>query len=162
MAAEIQPTPSRMPGLALAFAVAALLACWNPVAAPFGLVVGIVAALLGWRALARRRGHRPLAVLSAALGGAAALASAVVLAMSAGSFGVELPGAPIVSPRTGAEAAKLLDEAAARTRAARERAERELSRLSGEGAGGGPGGARDGGAAPAPARGTRPERDAGQ
>ncbi len=146
----------RVPGgkLALAFAVAALLACWNPVGAPFALVVGVAAAILAVRA--RRRGAPraggPLTALVLAV--VAALAGLVVLATTAGSVGVELGGVPVVKGRDAGELDEALSGAAARTRDARARARAELS-------GGGatpPGGLRAAGAAgtngPAGAAGT--------
>lgn len=138
------PTRSRAPGarLALAFAGAAAAACWNPFAAPVGLVVGIAAVALAWRARRRAaaRGGLPLAALALAM--AAVVASAAVLAFTAGSVGTELPGAPVLKARSPEELERALGEAAARTRAERERAAAELERLGG----------LDGGAPPAAPR----------
>ncbi len=131
-----------MPAAALGFALAAAVACWNPVAAPFGMVVGAAAALIAWRSARRGRGSRRLALVAAAIGAAAAIASAVVLAVSAGSFGPELPGQPIVPPRRREEVRALLDQAEGRTRGARERAARELEEISPSGRDGGSTGRR--------------------
>lgn len=116
------------------FALAAALACWNPLAAPFGLVVGLGSALLSLRAL-RRGGRRAVAVVALAISIAAVVGSGVVLARTAG-VGRDLTGQPVVSGPTGEEANRLLDEEAERTRAARGRARDELGNVGGE-----PGGA---------------------
>lgn len=139
------PPPSRTPGarVALAFAAAAAAACWNPFAAPLGLVVGIAAAVLAWRARRRApaRGGLPLAALALAL--AAVMASAATLALTAGSVGTELPGAPVLKARSPEELERALGEAAARTRAERERAAAELERLGGPDGGAPPAASRD-------------------
>ena len=49
--------------------------------------------------------------------------------LTAGAVTGDLPGDPVVRGRTQAEAARLLDEEALRTRAARERARRELEEI---------------------------------
>ncbi len=108
---EAKPRRRAGGGVALAFAIAALAASWNPIAAPFGLLVGIAAAVLGARAL-RRAGDRR---------GVPATALAV---------GVDLPGEPVVKGRTQAELDEALSRAGERTRAARERASKELDRLT--------------------------------
>jgi hypothetical protein len=114
---------------ALGFALAAALSAWNPVAAPFGLLVGLAAAVLALRAL-RLGGRRKLASLALVIALAAASGSAVVLALTAG-VGRELGGEPVVSGPSREEAAGLLDQAAAGTRAARERARDELGKAEG-------------------------------
>jgi hypothetical protein len=121
------PAPASRPGAgALAFAVAALLSCWNAFGAPLGLVVGLGAALLGWRALRSGRARRGLALGAIALGLGAAAASAAILVLTAGAVTGDLEGEEIVKGRTPAEAAAVLDEAARRTAPARQRARREL------------------------------------
>ncbi len=63
------PGTDRLPYAALGFGLAAALSSWNPLSAPFGVVVGLVALLLAVRAL--------------------------VLALTAG-VGRELAGTPVV------------------------------------------------------------------
>ena len=109
----------------LLFAAAALVACWTPVSAPFALVVGVAAAFLAVRAL-RGGARRGPALVAALLGGVAAVASAVVLALTAGAVTADLPGQPVVKAPSQAELATALDEAAARTRAERDRARQAL------------------------------------
>lgn len=141
-----EPTPAgRAPGarVALGFALAAAAASWNPFAAPFGLVVGVVAAVLSWRALRRAGARRSVAAAALGLSLVAATSSAVVLAVTAGTVGGDLPGQPVLKARTQEELDRTLSAAAERTRAERERARAELDRLAG--------GARDGGSPP-PAR----------
>jgi hypothetical protein len=140
-AAPQEPPAARPPGrvrgaLALAFAVAAALSCWNPLAAPFALIVGAAAAVMGFRAL--RRGGRRLAASAAALGLVAALASIAVLALTASTVGVEQGGEPVVAGRSAQEMERILDDAARRTREARDRARAELDKLSAPDAGAGP------------------------
>jgi hypothetical protein len=132
--AEAQAERGRGPrgGVALGFAIAALAASWNPIAAPFGLLVGVAAMVLGARAL-RTAGDRRLPAAALAIGVVAALASIVILLLTAGAVGVELPGEPVVKGRTQAELDQALDEARERTRAERERASKELDRLPGPG-----------------------------
>lgn len=129
-----EPRAARTPGAraALGFAVAAVAACWNPIAAPFGLLVGIAAALLAARAV-RRAGAlgRRLPASALALAVLAIVASLAVLAFTAGTVGVELPGEQVVKGRTPAELERALSEAGERTRAERERAARELDAISG-------------------------------
>jgi hypothetical protein len=140
--------------VAFAFALAALLAAWNPIAAPFGLVVGVTAAMLAVRAM--RRTPRPrIAVAALVLGAFAIAASIAVILLTAGAVGVDLPGDPVVKGRTPEELEKVLSDAAVRTRAERERASRELGNLVG---------ARPGvGASPAPDAGAAaPRRDGGE
>ncbi len=122
---------------ALGFGLAALAASWNPLAAPFGLVVGLAAAFIAVRALARgaSRGIARAGFVAALL---AIAASGAVLALSAGV--VRAPsGAPIVQPPSDAEVERKLDEAARETEAARDRARQELDSL-GPPPGGQPGG----------------------
>jgi hypothetical protein len=111
--------------VALAFAVAALLASWSPLAAPFGLATGLGAVLLAVRA--RRQGG-PAALAALALAALACSASAWVLVRTAGlGRGVgEAPEAPVATER---ETGRRLDEAAVPSRAARQGAERQLAPL---------------------------------
>ncbi len=134
---------SRLPWAALGFACAGVLACWNPLAAPLGLPVGIAASAIGGFALARRRGRRSVALAATLLGGLAAVIAGAVLATAAARLAAgEPPGEAVVAPRAAAEVKGLLDAAAARTRPARTRAARQLGAL-------GAGADRDGGV-PAP------------
>ncbi|GEJ58273.1 hypothetical protein [Anaeromyxobacter diazotrophicus] len=142
-APEAEPAAAaRVPGAraALGFALAAAAASWNPFAAPFGLVVGIAASVLAWRALRRAGARRRIPAAALGLGLVAAIASAAVLAVTAGSVGADLPGQPVLKARTTEELDRTLAEAAARTRAERERARAELQRFGGT--------AREGGGAP--------------
>jgi len=116
--------------VALGFAAAAALSAWNPLAAPFGLVVGLCAAGISARVLLGG-GHRVPAAAALALALAAAAWSSAVLARTAG-VGREL-GEPVVSGPSGEDASRVLDEAAQRTRASRERARDELGKVQGEG-----------------------------
>lgn len=128
-------TPAALPPptgrAALGFALAALAASWNPFAAPLGLVVGIVAAVLASRALKRAGGRRQIAAAALALSLLAVVASALLLAVTAGTVGVDLPGEPVLKARTPEELERVLSGAAERTRAERERAREELERLTG-------------------------------
>ncbi|MFL5261121.1 MAG: hypothetical protein ACJ79L_01775 [Anaeromyxobacteraceae bacterium] len=143
--AEAERTPRAPRGAgALAFAVAALLSSWNPVAAPFGLAVGLAAAILALRAL-RRTERRRLPAAAIAVGAVAVLASVVVLLRTAGALGVDLSGEPVVKGRTPAELDEVLTRAGERTKAQRARAAEELERVTGTPA-------RDGGPAAAPGR----------
>jgi len=139
---------------ALAFALAALAACWNPFAAPLGLIVGIAAAVLAYRALRRAGGPgrlRRIAAAALALSLLAVMASALLLAVTAGTVGVDLPGEPVLRARTPEEVERVLSGAAERTRPERERARDELERLTGArrgvSGGGAPAAAPDGGGA---------------
>ena len=116
--------------VALGFATAAALSAWNPLAAPFGLVVGVCAAGISARALLRG-GRRALSAAALALSLGAVAWSGVVLARTAG-VGRELTGEPVVSGPSGEEARRVLDEAAERTRASRERAREELGKVDGD------------------------------
>jgi len=116
--------------VAAAFGLAALLSSWNPLAAPFGFLVGIAALLLSLRAL-RRGGARLLSAAGLVLSSGAVALSLVVLALTAG-VGRDPTGDPVVSGPSREEAARSLDEAAERTHAARDRARKELSEVSAE------------------------------
>jgi peptidoglycan/LPS O-acetylase OafA/YrhL len=118
----------RLPVAALGFAIAAALSAWNPLSAPFGLAVGLASLGLGLRALRAGYARWPSAA-AIALSVAAALGSALVLALTAG-VGRELGGEPVIAVKPGVAGASL-DAAAERTRAARERARRELDALEG-------------------------------
>jgi len=115
----------------LALALAGLAASWNPVAAPRGILVGAGAALLAARALRRAGERRRLAAAALAVAVLAVAASAIVLVLTAGTVGVELPGQPVVKGRTQVELDRTLDDAGGRTSAERQRAARELDRLVG-------------------------------
>ena len=106
------------------FGLAAALSSWNPLAAPFGLVVGLVAAVLSTRALVAGA-HRRIAAVGLVLSLLAVGVSGVVLALTAG-LGRDPGGEPVVSGPSAAEMSGELDAAAERTRASRERARREL------------------------------------
>jgi hypothetical protein len=115
---------TRLHWVALAFASAAVFSCWNPLAAPFGLVVGIAAAVLALRASVVGH-HRPIWVTALSLALVAAVGSAVVLARTAG-VGRKTAAGTVVPAPSQAEVDQQLDAAEARTRAARERATKEL------------------------------------
>lgn len=118
------PSGRRRAVAAAGFGLAAALSSWNPLAAPFGLVVGLVSAVLSIRALVAG-GHRRIAAAGLALSLLAVGASGVVLALTAG-VGRDPAGDPVVSGPSRAEMAGRLDEAAEQTREARERARKEL------------------------------------
>ncbi len=129
---------------AIVFAIAAAFSYWNPIAAPFGLVVGLAAAVLSVRVL-RRAGRRLLAGAALAVSILAVLWSGLVMARTAG-VGREPAGA-IVSGASSSQASQVLDQQAERTRASRARAREELGKVGGEPAApGGEGG--QGGRAP--------------
>lgn len=128
---------SRLPFAALGFAAAAALSSWNPLSAPFGLLVGLAALLLAVRALARG-GRRAVSAGALAVSLVAVIASALVLALTAG-VGRELGGEPIVPVPPRGDVNAELDAAKERTRPARERARSELDALEGS-KGGGAGG----------------------
>src|SRR5919197_466121 len=113
--------PRARAGLALSFAIAALAAAWNPLAAP------IVLALRA-RRRSPRRGVAAAALVIALL---ASVTSVAVLMVTAGAVGVELEGEPVVKGRTPEELDKALSEAGERTSGERQRAARELDRLLG-------------------------------
>lgn len=125
---------SRLPFAALGFAAAAALSSWNPLSAPLGLVVGAAALVLALRSL-RRGGRRLVSLGALALSFAAVVASALVLALTAG-VGRELGGEPVVPVPRRADVNAELDAAAERTRPARERARSELEALDGKPGGG--------------------------
>jgi hypothetical protein len=110
----------------LGFGLAALLACWNPVAAPFALATGLGALLLAARQL--KAGHRGKAALGLAAAILAVLGAAGVLARTAG-VGRAATGTSLVPQPSPAEAGRRLDEAAGASREARERAAGELEKL---------------------------------
>jgi aspartate-semialdehyde dehydrogenase len=89
-------------------------------------VVGVVAVVLAIRALRRDRPRRKADLAALGLGTLAVLVSAVVIAVTAGAVGVDLPGKPVVQGRTAAELDQVLSESAERTRARRQRAIEEL------------------------------------
>jgi hypothetical protein len=124
----------RLPLAALGFAAAAALCSWNPLSAPFALVVGLSALGLAVRAL-WRGGRRAASAVALALSFAAVVASALVLALTAG-VGRELRGTPIVTPPERDDVKGQLDAARERTRPARERARSELDALEGGKSGG--------------------------
>jgi hypothetical protein len=117
----------RLSWAGLGFGLAALAASWNPAAAPFGLAVGLGAALVAVRAL-RAGPRRRVAAAGLAAALAAVAVSALVLALTAG-VGRQAGQTTLVPQATPAEVGQALDEAAARTREARERARAELERL---------------------------------
>ncbi|WP_242343252.1 hypothetical protein [Anaeromyxobacter terrae] len=114
----------RLPLAALGFAVAAALSSWNPLSAPFGVIVGLVAAVLAVRALVEGS-SRAAATTALCLSLAAAIVSGMVLARTAG-LGRRGPGESIVTAPSGEGVDAQLDAAAERTRAPREGAQREL------------------------------------
>ncbi len=114
---------------AAGFGLAALISSWTPLAAPFGLVVGLVAAVLSVRAL-KRGADRRIAAMGLVLSLVAVGVSGVVLALTAG-LGRDPAGAPVVPGPSAAEVDAELDAAAERTRAARERARGELEAVDG-------------------------------
>jgi hypothetical protein len=116
----------RAPRAVLAVAVAALFSSWNPLAAPIGLAVALVAAVLAWRARRNPRWDRRWAGVALAAAITAALASATVIGLSIAALLDTRPGERMVAPRTPAQARELLDAAEQRTREARDRAKREL------------------------------------
>jgi hypothetical protein len=111
----------------LALAIVAAATAWNPIGAPFALVVGVAAAVLAVRALFGGAPRR-LAAAALALGAGAAVGSVVVLLATLG-LGVGPEEKLGVEPRSPAEMQRVLDEAAARSREARQRAADELERL---------------------------------
>ncbi len=125
---------SRLPLAALGFAAAAALSAWNPLSAPFGLVVGLAALVLALVALVRG-GARAVSGGAAVLSAAAVIVSVLVLALTAG-VGRELRGDPIVRVPPRGDVDRTLEAAGKDTRAARDRARAELDAL-GEPKGGG-------------------------
>lgn len=121
----------RLPSAALAFAVAAALSSWNPLSAPFGVLVGVVSLLLAVRALRRSPERRALSAAAVAVSFLAVVAGAIVLSLTAG-VGRELGGTPAVRSPAREEVSSELDRAAERTRAARERARTALDQVAPE------------------------------
>ena len=122
-------TRDRLPSAALGFGVAAALCSWNPLSAPFALVLGLVSLVLSVRALSRSRGRRrAVSSVAAGVSFVAVVAGATVLALTAG-VGRDLRGTPVVKTPPREEVSSELDRAAERTRAARDRARAELERL---------------------------------
>jgi hypothetical protein len=117
----------RLPFAALGFAIAAALSSWNPLSAPFGVVVGLAAAVLALRASVVPV-RRPVALTALCVALAAAIVSGFILARTAG-VGRRGPVESIVTAPSGEEVEAELDQAAERTRAARERASRELQAI---------------------------------
>jgi hypothetical protein len=117
----------RLAWAALGFGLAALASSWNPAAAPFGLAVGLAAAVLSVRALVAGERRWP-AWLGLAASLAAVATSLAVLALTAG-VGRQAEQSSLVEQPSRGEAAAALDEAAARSREGRERARRELEKL---------------------------------
>jgi hypothetical protein len=115
-------SPRRPAWIALAFALAALVASWSPLAAPFGLLTGLGALVLAVRA--RREGGR-IALTALALALLATVASAWVLARTAG-VGRSVDDTPRIPAHGDRETSKALDAAAEQSRAARERAEKQV------------------------------------
>ncbi len=111
---------------AFGFAIAAALSSWNPLAAPFGLAVGLAAAVLSFRAV-RGGAGRFASIVALCVSVLAVAASSFVLARTAG-LGREPSGAVVSAPAP-PEAERILEEAAERTRAARERAREELEKV---------------------------------
>jgi len=123
----VAPPRDRLPLAALGFGLAALLSSWSPLSAPFGVLVGIVSLLLAvraWRRVERKR----VAAAAVAVSFVAVVASAVVVALTAG-VGRELGGPPVVQAPSREDVSAELDRAAERTRAARDRAKKELDAL---------------------------------
>lgn len=128
MADRVPARRDRLPIAALGFGLVAALSSWNPLSAPFGVVVGLAALLLGVRAFRRADGRRAVSGAAVGVSFVAIVASAVVLAMTAG-VGRELGGQPVVQAPAREEVSSELDRAGEQTRAARERAKAELDRL---------------------------------
>lgn len=116
------PSPRRPAWIALVFALAALVASWSPLAAPFGLLTALGAIVLAVRA--RREGGR-VALAALALALLAAVASAWVLVRTAG-VGQAVNDAPRVPLHGEPGSSKALDAAAEQSRAARQRAEEQV------------------------------------
>lgn len=116
------PGPRRPAWIALAFALAALVACWSPLAAPFGLLTALGASVLSIRA---RREGGGVAQVALALALLATVTSAWVLARTAG-LGQPVDDAPRVPVHGERGTSKSLDAAAEQSRAARERAEKQV------------------------------------
>jgi hypothetical protein len=117
----------RLAWAGLGFGLAALASSWNPAAAPFGLAVGVGAAILSVRAL-RAGGRRGAAVAGLVASLTAVACAVVVLALTAG-VSRQAGETSLVPQPSPAEVDAALGEAAARSREARERAKGELERL---------------------------------
>lgn len=117
----------RLAWASLGFGLAALASAWNPAAAPFGLAVGLGAAVLAIRAL-RAGGGRRAALLGLAAAVVAVGVAVLVLALAAG-LGRQGGEAALVPAPTPRQADEALDAGASATRAARERAREELEGL---------------------------------
>jgi hypothetical protein len=116
--------------LALGFALAALLACWNPLSAPFGLLTGLGALIVSLRARNAPPPGRRAAWAGVAVAVVAMIASVAVLAVGAG-VRRSPAGEPIVTPRSPEEVDRLLDEAGRESRESRARARKDLEELEG-------------------------------
>jgi hypothetical protein len=115
--------PGRRAGIALGFALAALFACWSPLAAPFGLLTGLGAAVLAWRA--RSDGLRP-ALLALGLALLAVAGSSWILARTTGVW--RSPGdVPLVPTAGERETSRRLDKAAAESAGERRQAAEQAS-----------------------------------
>ncbi|BDG07453.1 hypothetical protein [Anaeromyxobacter paludicola] len=116
--------------VALALAVAALLSCWNALAAPLGLGLGLAGVVAGAVALRRgaprRRGRAAVGLSALALAAATG-----VLLVSAGRLGGGREE-PVVEARSPAETDAALQGLSERTAEARARARAELSRVEGQ------------------------------
>jgi hypothetical protein len=126
------PGRDRLPFAALGFGLAAALSSWNPLSAPFGVLVGVPALLLAVRALRRAGERRAVPIAAVAVSFLAVVASGLVLALTAG-VGRELGGTPVVQPPAREEVRSELDRAAEKTRPSRDRARSELDRLEPQG-----------------------------
>jgi uncharacterized membrane protein YgaE (UPF0421/DUF939 family) len=124
----VEAARDRLPAAALGFGLAAVLSSWNPLSAPFGVVVGIVSLVLAVRALRRQVGRRGVAVAAVAASFVAVVAGCAVLALTAG-VGRGLGGTPVVPLPAPEQVSSELDRAEERTRAARDRARSELDAL---------------------------------
>ena len=112
-------TAYRLPLAALGFAIAAALSSWNPLSAPFGVVVGLAAAVLAMRAATERA--RRLVSFRCGRHRARRRDRERPRARQNGSDWVDAgPGYSIVSAPSGIEVEAQLDAAVEQTRAARE------------------------------------------
>jgi predicted anti-sigma-YlaC factor YlaD len=113
--------------LALTFALVAAACSWNALGAPFAVLTALGAFVLAVRAL-RRGAPLRTAGFAMALAIVGAAVGAVVLGTAAG-FGPGPERDLGIQPRSAAELQRVLDEAAAQSRATRDRAARELEEL---------------------------------